>query len=189
MVQWESVNELNAYRLLDVNPAAIAYHEQPLTIQFVLNGETHKHFPDTLVQWGSSRELWEIKPSSQANRPEYAERTRFLETALPKLGFAYRLVLAEDLNKEPRLSNALTLLRFGRAPVSDLNREQFRQIMLSSGDIHWKHILDGEFGPQSRNIACRLILEGQLAIDLDAALTPGTVLNWGSPTNQRKGKA
>lgn len=104
MIQWESTNELNAYRLLDANPAAIAYHEQPLTIQYVLDGETHKHFPDTLVQWGSSRELWEIKPSSEACRPEYVNRTRFLEAALPQLGFAYRLVLAEDLNKEPRLA-------------------------------------------------------------------------------------
>lgn len=181
MIQWESSNELNAYRLLDANPAATAYHEQPLCIRFVLNGETHMHFPDTMVQWGTSRELWEIKPSSEASRPGYVERTRFLEAALPKLGFAYRLVVAEDLKKEPRLSNVLTVLKFGRAPITDLAREQFRQIILASGSIQWKRVLDGDFGPQSRNVACRLILEGVLAVDLEHALTPDTCLTWGNP--------
>lgn len=182
MIQWESVNELNAYRLLDANPGAIAYYEQPLTILFVLNGETHKHFPDTLVQWGAERELWEIKPLSEAIRPEYVERTRFLEAALPQHGFAYRLILAEDLRKEPRLSNVLMLLKFGRAPISDLAREQFRQIMLTTAGVPWRLVVDGEFGPKSRNIACRLILEGVLAADLDHPLLPDSVLTWRNPT-------
>jgi len=181
MIQWESVNELNAYRLLDANSDAIAYHEQPLTIQFVLNGETHKHFPDTMVQWGRSRELWEIKPTSEAIRPEYAERTRFLEAALPQLGFAYRLVLAEDLKKEPRLSNVLMVLKFGRAPIPDLAREQFRQAIQATSGISWGHVVNGVFGAYGRNIACRLILEGVLAVDLERPLTPGTFLTWGNP--------
>lgn len=73
MMQWESVNELNAYRLLDANPAVTAYHEQPLTITFKINGEIHKHYPDTMVQWGNSRELWEIKTAADAARPEVAD--------------------------------------------------------------------------------------------------------------------
>lgn len=189
MVQWESVNELNAYRLLDANAAAIAYHEQPLTIHFVLNGEAHKHYPDTMVQWGNSRELWEIKPSSEAIRPEYVERTRFLEAALPQLGFAYRMVLAEDLKKEPRLSNVLTVLKFGRAPISSLAREQFRQAILAAGgSISWGHIVNGQLGAHGRNIASRLILEGVLAINLEVQLTADSVLTWGSPAVLEKGK-
>lgn len=135
MMQWESINELNAYRLLDADPAAIAYHEQPLTIRYRLNGKEHTHYPDTLVQWGASRELWEIKPSKQALRPEYIERTRLLENALPQLGFEYRLVLAEDLAKEPRLSNVLTLLKYGRAPVPELAWEQIRRAIGTGGKL------------------------------------------------------
>lgn len=181
MVEWESINELNAYRLLDANPNALAFHEQPLTLIFRLNGEEHKHFPDTMVQWGNSRELWEIKPTSEAIRPEYAERTRFLEAALPQLGFGYRLVLAEDLRKEPRLSNVLMILKFGRAPISELAREQFRQTMQAAGHITWGDVLNGVCGQQSRNIACRLILEGILAVDLELPLSAETLLTWGTP--------
>jgi len=188
MIQWESVNELNAYRLLDANPAAIAYHEQPLTIQFVLNGHTHKHFPDTMVQWGYSRELWEIKPTSEAIRPEYVERTRFLEAALPQLGFAYRLVLAEDLKKEPRLSNVLTVLKYGRAPIADIAREKVRQLLLVNGCISWGAVLNGELGAHGRNIVCRLILEGVLTIDLEQPMTAETLLTWGNPAVLENGE-
>lgn len=178
MMQWESENERNAYRLLDANPAAIAYHEQPLTITFQLNGEVHRHYPDTLVQWGHSRELWEIKTAADASRPEFTQRTRLMEKALPQLGFSYRMVLAEDLSKEPRLSNVLTMLRFGRAPVQLLAIEQIRQAFLVAGAITWGAVLDGIFGKYSRNHVCRLVLEGVLCLNLDQPLTAETKIAW-----------
>jgi hypothetical protein len=180
MVQWESVNELNAYRLLDADPAAIAYHEQPLTIRYQLHGEVHTHYPDTLVQWGASRELWEIKPSVQASKPEYVERTRLLESALPQLGFAYRLVLAEDLAREPRLSNVLRLLKFGRAPLPEQAREQIRRAFDTNGEMTWGTVQEGALGRHGLNQVCRLILEGQVGINLNVALTKGTTLVWGT---------
>lgn len=178
MMQWESVNELNAYRLLDANPAATAYHEQPLTITFKINGEIHKHYPDTMVQWGNSRELWEIKTAADAARPEVAERTRLMEDALPQLGFAYRMVLAEELSKEPRLSNVLTVLKFGRAPVPPLAMEQIRQAFSFAGEIAWGAVLDGALGQFGRNHVCRLILEGRLRLNLDQPLAINTYITW-----------
>lgn len=180
MMQWESVNELNAYRLLDADPSAIAYHEQPLTIRYQLNGEVHTHYPDTLVQWGTSRELWEIKPSTQALKPEYTERTRLLEAALPQLGFAYRLVLAEDLAKEPRLSNVLTLLKFGRAPVAGLPLEQIRRAIGEGGKLTWGDVVAGALGNHGRNHICRLVLEGKVSTNLENPLTSSTIFTWGN---------
>lgn len=178
MIQWESTNELNAYRLLDANPAALAYHEQPLTITYKLNGEIHKHYPDTMVQWGDSRELWEIKEASDASRPEVAARTRLMEDALPQLGFAYRIVLAEDLAKEPRLSNVLSVLRFGRAPVPDLETERLRQTFAVAQEITWGEVLDGALGKYGRNYVCRLVLEGKLFVDLERPVTPNSIISW-----------
>lgn len=178
MLQWESVHELNAYRLLDANPDAIAYHEQPLTITYKLNGVVHRHYPDTLVQWGRSRELWEIKTATDASRPEFVERTRLMETALPELGFAYRMVLAEDLSKEPRLSNVLTMLKFGRAPVPLLATEQIRRALDVAGAVTWGAVLAGAFGQYGRNHVCRLILEGQLKLDLELPLSHNANIAW-----------
>jgi len=178
MVQAESPNELNAYRLLDADPCAIAYHEQPLTIRYVLDGNVHIHYPDTLVQWGQSRELWEIKPEKEAADPAFKDRTKLLALALPELGFAYRLVIAEDLAREPRLSNVLTLLKFGRAPANPLARERFRQAVEATGGVRWGAVLDGAFGVTGRNLVCRLTLEGALAVDVEQPLTRETYLTW-----------
>lgn len=178
MLQWESINELNAYRLLDADPAAIAYHEQPLTIRYTINDEAHVHYPDTLVQWGASRELWEIKPTVQALRPEYQERTKLLEAALPQLGFAYRLVFAEELAKEPRLSNVLSLLKYGRAAVTVADREKLRRVMDVSGGATWGDVMDGVFGKYGRSHICRLALEGQVRINLEETVSRTTKITW-----------
>ena len=178
MIQWESHNELNAYRLLDANPDALAYHEQPLVIRFILDGETHIHYPDVVVQWGHSRELWEIKPSSEASKPNYVRRTQFLEAALPKLGFAYRMVLAEDLGRQPRLANVLTILKHGTQSVSDLAREQIRQILAVTPAIYWQAATNGDLGPNGRTVLSRLTLEGVLTCDLDHPLAASTCFSF-----------
>lgn len=174
MIQWESHNELNAFRLLDANPAVLAYHEQPLTIIFNLDGETHIHYPDVLVQWRSYRELWEIKPIKEASHPDCVARSRFLETSLPEQGFAYRIVHAEELAKEPRLSNALVLLKHGRAPVSELTRERVRLLLLQAQHITWGALLNGDLGSATRSVLCRLTLEGILSFDIEKPLTAST---------------
>jgi hypothetical protein len=104
MVQWESPHELNAFRLLDADPAVSAYHEQPFTIRFVFDGKTRIRHPDLLVEWRHRREIWEIEQQIGPEGSSSIDETRLLECALPQLGFAYRLVKAEDLAREPRLS-------------------------------------------------------------------------------------
>lgn len=172
MIQWESHNELNAYRLLDANPAVRAFAEQPLAVHYYLDGEQHVHYPDTLVELSTSRELWEIKPASEAITPENISRTKLMTEALPHHGFTYRIVLAEDLRREPRLSNALTLLKYGRQPVGALEREQLRLLLEKSEGLRWGNASNGDLGPRGRFILARLVLEGQLNIDFELPLSP-----------------
>ena len=167
MIQWESINELNAYRLLDANPSVSGYHEQPFTIQYQLNGEVRLHYPDTLVLFGATKELWEIKPASDVVKPDVAERTALLTGALPNHGFAYRLVIAEELGREPRLTNVLALLKFGRNPISSVDREHLRMVLLQEGWITWGALASGAIGAKGRHVVCRLVLEGVLTFDLD----------------------
>jgi hypothetical protein len=174
MIQWEFVHELNAFRLLGADPAVSAYHEQPLTIRFVLGGKTRIRHPDLLVEWRQRRELWEIKPEIGRMDPSLAEETRFLENALPKVGFLYRLIEAEDLAREPRLSNALTLLNYGRKGVSDVAREHVRRILLTAPAIPWTSATNGDLGARGCEVLCRLALEGFLSFDMDRQLTAMT---------------
>lgn len=174
MIQWESHNELNAFRLLDATPAVHAFHEQPLALKYLLNGVAHKHFPDVLVEWGDSRELWEIKTASEAAKPEFVERTRVLEALLPELGFSYKLVVAEELSKQPRLDNVLLLLKYGRAPVDPIAREKLRLVLVETGGVAWRNAQDGSLGACGRELLARLTLEGRLVADLDTPIGPST---------------
>jgi hypothetical protein len=174
MVQWESPNELNAFRLLDANSAVLSFCEQPLTVMYRLDHEEHRHYPDILVETQSGHELWEVKPAAEAAAAECAARTRLLSSALPPLGFSYRVVLAEDLKRRPRLSNVLTLLKFGRQPLTPIEREHFRRILHSNGFITWGAGTAGVLGRHGRALIARSYLEGTLAINIDARLTPET---------------
>jgi hypothetical protein len=170
MMQWESHNELNAFRLLDANPNVTAFHEQPLKIHFQLDGERHLHYPDILVNIGQSLELWEIKPAAQAKETEYVERTKFLSENLPALGFSYRMITGDGLAAQPRLSNILTFLKFGRPQIPSSARELIRQILLSTNAIRWQSAINGDLGNHGRHILSRLFLEGELLCDLDKPL-------------------
>lgn len=174
MVQWESENELNAYRCLDMAPEVKAFHEQPLLLKYMLNGEEHYHYPDVLVDYGDSRELWEIKPKAQALKQEYVDRTLFLEAMLPKLGFTYRMVLAEELAAQPRLDTVLALLKHGRNPVTASARESVRRVLLGAPVVTWGQASNGYLGINGRSILARLVLEGVLSCDIGQRLTPTT---------------
>lgn len=180
MIQWESVNELNAYRLLDADPNVLQYFEQPCLVKYRINGEIRKHYPDCLVVRSGGKELWEVKPNSEVIRPDVAERTTFLIRELPRLGFSYRLILGDDLAREPRLGNVLTILKYGRTPVSPIIRERLRQFTSQAGGLTWGDADSSVAGPLSRQAVCRLILEGDLKVDLDVSWTKNTILYWTS---------
>ncbi len=178
MLQWESPHELNAFRILDANPDVRTFREQPCVIRYTLAGESRIHYPDLLVDWGSRLELWEVKPAADAAKSEVMERTRVLAEGLPRLGYGYRLQTAEDLAREPRLSNALALLKFGRAPVPALAQERLRRMASASGGIPWGAVVSGSLGSGMRAAVCRLALEGVLFFDREWPLVGDSRLIW-----------
>ncbi len=175
MTQCESSYELFAHRLLDANPAVRSFTEQPLTIHYILQGVAHRHYPDILVQLvAGCQELWEVKSSKEAIEPETRARTSFLQAALPDHGFAYRIVLGEDLGREPRMSNVRQMLIWGRPSISLLEYELMRGALALKPSITWAEA-QSVLGPRGRHIVARHVLEGRLAFDLDVKLIPATV--------------
>ena len=94
------------------------------------------------------------------------------------------MMIAEDLAKEPRLSNSLFLLKFGRNPVSPLAQEQLRQMLEVTGSIQWNSILNGYLGTEGRKLICRLVLEGVLTFDIEQPLSGTTCFSWVAGNNQ-----
>ena len=180
-MEWESINELNAFRLLDVNPLVDEFYEQPLRIEYELNGKIRYEVPDILVIANDIKELWEIRPNATTYTREFIERTKLLAIELPQFGYMYRLAIAEALASEPRKGNVLKLLQFGRAFITEATKEEVRQLVARKSEIHWGDVTSGVFGPTGREAICRLALEGLLQFDIKNHWTDSTVFKW---TNQ-----
>ncbi|MGD0156637.1 MAG: TnsA endonuclease N-terminal domain-containing protein [Terracidiphilus sp.] len=174
MLEWESENELNAFRLLDCDPDVTRFCEQPCEVVYVLDGKARSHYPDILVEKDGQRELWEVKPESEAEEPEVVTRTTLLVQGLPFWGYTYRVVLANHLAMQPRQSNACFLLGFGRRAVTECEQEFIRRVFTRRGSLLWSDACLGEFGPWGREILCNLVLRGILIIDLNSPIGPST---------------
>ena len=172
MMQWESVHEANAMRILDATPHVASFNEQPCEIIYMLDGVQHQHYPDLMVIEGNHREIWEVKTEADANSPGVADRTAFLIEALPDYGYEYRMVFAEVLAKQPRLDNVKRLNKLGRRPISSIEQERIRRLFTHEPVISWG-VFEQESLERLRNIS-RMILEGKLSIDFNQPISPAT---------------
>jgi hypothetical protein len=172
MMQWESIHEGNAMRILDATPTVSSYNEQPCEIIFTLHGVQRRHYPDFMIIERNFREFWEIKTEADANSLEVAERTAHLALVLPEYGYGYRVVSAEVLAKQPRLDNVKRLNKLGRQQVSSLEQERIRRLFAHKADMSWG-IFEQQSAESIRNVS-RLILEGKLSIDFNQPINSAT---------------
>ncbi len=174
MIHWESKQERNAFRLLDCNPDVASFSEQPCKITYVMDGVKRSHVPDILVATGRGKELCEVKLRAEALEPDVHLRTAFLAHALPQWGYSYRVLYGEDLAKQPRLGNAIRLLNFGHHHVTECEQEFIRRALKQRGALVWSEACSGIYSARGREILCRLTLNGNLSMDMDAQWSPDT---------------
>lgn len=173
-IEWESTNELNAFRLLEITAAVTSYGEQPARIDYILDNERRKHYPDVLVIKGDEKEFWEIKPAQEFEKEEYKKRSEFLKEQLPIWGYSYHTKTAEYLKREPMLSNALLLLKYSTKQITDIDRELIRLALIKTAGIPWG-IAGSEFiDCNRRQVLSGLVLEGFLYVDLRLPITQET---------------
>jgi len=174
MIHWESINELNAFRLLDCDPNVTSYSEQPCQIVYVLDGAERVHYPDILVTTTTGKQLWEVKHRSNASEPEVLARANFLSRTLPSWGYEYRTVFDEDLARQPRLNNANLLLSLGKRAITDCEWEDIRQTVTEEGSLVWSEASSGNYGARGREVLSSLVLRGVLTIDMNSPISPAT---------------
>ena len=170
-MQWESTNELNAFRLLDCDPAVLRFTEQPCEICYVYDGLERTHYPDILVEYRDRKELWEVKPESDAMKAEFIRKTVLL-AELARWGYRYKVALALELKVQPRLKNAIQLVHFGRRDITVQQRESIRLLLSRGVSLTWSDACKGAYGDKGREALCRLVLEGKLSFDLGSVWSP-----------------
>jgi hypothetical protein len=171
MMQWESTHELNAFRILDCDPAVLRFVEQPCEICYIHDGLEKTHYPDILVEYRDHKELWEVKSDSDAAKAEFIQRTTILD-GLASWGYRYRVALARELKAQPRLMNAMQLAHFGRREVTVQQRESIRVLLSRCVSLTWGNACLGDYGDKGREALCRLVLEGKLSFDLSSSWSP-----------------
>ena len=108
----ESLNELQAFRILLATARADAWQEQPFILEYHAEGEKHRYTPDLLVVWGARREVVEIKTDSEADLPENRARFALIRELLTEHGYHFRLWKRSEIYAEPRLTNVSLILRY-----------------------------------------------------------------------------
>ncbi len=78
----ESLNELQAFRVLLATAHADGWQEQPFALEYHHDGKKHRYTPDLLVAWGSHRHVAEIKEDVEADLPENEERFALIRELL-----------------------------------------------------------------------------------------------------------
>ena len=138
------------------------------------DGVARSHFPDILVETNDHKELWEVKNNTRDLGPEVTSRTALLTEHLPMWGYTYRVVLGDDLARQPRLRNADRLLRFGRYTVTECEQEFIRLALRRRGTLVWSDACKGAYGARGKDILCHLVLKGKLSLDMNAEWTHDT---------------
>lgn len=172
MLQWESVHEANAMRLLDANPNVLSFHEQPCEIIYQLDGIVHRHYPDLLFKDQHNQTLVEVKSGADAKAPETARRTAFLTKALPNFGYSYQVMIAEDLATQPRLDNIKRLLKMRVRQLSAIDREVLRLAFQQQPTQRW-----GDFEYTQLTHISHLILQGLLLIDMTKPIDSNALIH------------
>src|ERR1017187_102176 len=68
-----------------------------------------------------------------------------------------------------------TFFVYGRGSIAEIGRERVRLKLQRPGSLSWGGACAGEYGPNGRQILCRLTLEGVLMTDMDQPLSANSL--------------
>ncbi|RRQ22250.1 hypothetical protein [Thiohalobacter thiocyanaticus] len=175
-VHCESKPEYFSAILHDVAPRVFTFGEQPATLRFRMNGQSRMHVPDLLVETAQGFVFKEVKSMADANDPFIRERTDYLASVLALQGYGCELLVEDEINLEPRISNAMYLQKYGRIPVTFIEEERFRRLIPTDDGMPWGEIIKAYGGVRGITNVCRLYIEGKVHIDIHNAWDSQTLI-------------
>lgn len=171
-IYWESQLERDAIVLMEVDPAVLAYYEQPFTLEYRHEGEIHNYTPDLQVEFNDRKQIIEVKPDEEADSPVNKGRFALLAKQFRKHGYVYRVLPEREIRSQPRLDNAKLLLRYRRVAVSDVAREHLRRPLAAHHKLTIKWFTNspgsGIGFPEIASLICR----GYLATEMNVPIGP-----------------
>jgi len=166
-VWWESQIERDFIYMVEFDSDVVTYREQPLHINYTLNGKRHIYTPDFLVERSDERQIVEVKPATEAGKPEYVMLFRSLIPIIREEGYRFVVVTDRVIRTQPRLDNIKFLWRYSRVLLYPQHFIYCRELILKGRKVQLADAFAFfESKGATRAIVYGLLYRGALEVDL-----------------------
>ena len=165
---WESQPEMQFLRLLELSPLVRAYTVQPSKEELIVFGERSPYVPDVLVEYFDGTVVtYEVKPEASLRIARVAARMHAAKEHFANTGRVFRIVTAEWLLAEPRVTNVQRLMYHRRDPLSPLEQSCFGSVLSSVVPLTVAGLIEAVGALD----AWRLLGLGVVGVDLELPLS------------------
>jgi hypothetical protein len=118
MVAFESLIEQDYLYILDYEASVIAFEEQPVTIEYIWEGDQRKYTPDFWVRRKDGCELVECKPASLVSKEDNQRKFAAAIEWCKSKSWSFAVVTDQDLRSGPHLANIKLLTQYARLGIT-----------------------------------------------------------------------
>jgi hypothetical protein len=182
MVAFESLIEQDYLYILDYEAAVTAFEEQPVSIDYLWEGNQHKYTPDFLVRRNEACELVECKPASLVPKEENQRKFSMAREWCQSKNWSFAVVTDLDLRSGHRLANIKLLTQYARLGITpETEKWVWRSLGVVNNPIPLQtggRILYPHYPAQGISILLHLAFHHRIGISLDDQPICGSSLFW-----------
>lgn len=186
-VIYESLLERDFMFLAEADSDVISYQEQPIRIHYELDNVIRFYTPDFLVVRRFKKQIVEVKPERKAKAPEFERMARCVSPIFRKMGYEYIVMTERQIRWEPRLSNIKLLQKYSQTELSYKTQLEAYAFFKGRKEAALCELLNYfAYTGTAVNIVYALIYFGALSIDLNTAISPGSIVRLSSETGLKE---
>ncbi|MEN8502094.1 TnsA endonuclease N-terminal domain-containing protein [Paraburkholderia sp. SIMBA_050] len=171
LVRCESLLEFDALFLFEFARGVRTFEEQPVTIEYSLNGRSRRYTPDFGVDWADGRRWFvEVKPAEKLAESQTIEKFDALEQWFSSRGHSFVVLSELQIRRPVRLPQIRGLLRGLGAEKSEV--APFRLPSITAGLTLGETIAAGT----DETLIRTLLAHRLLACDLDSVINHESVI-------------
>jgi hypothetical protein len=174
-VHWEGPLERDFIFLLEIDPEVASYREQPLKIEYAMEGKKHVYTPDFLVERKGKKQLAEVTLRRKVKERDAA--FRIISTVCARNGYEFVVVTEDEIRLQPRLNNVKLLWRYSRTSITPQHQIACQEYFSGSGEATLADLM-ASFATKGigKQLVYGLLYHGLLDFDLMKPITPESLV-------------
>lgn len=173
---FESLLELDAMTLLETDRSVLAFGTQPETFRWrEASGRSRRYTPDILVTTGFGQVYREVKPWRRFRQdPTLNGRHEAIVAECKARNAGFEIWTCDEIRREPRLSNARSVLAEGRQVGDTVAEGAVRTVLPRCATLSNLAASSGLPPLRALRAILRLVALGEAEIDLDVPFGSST---------------